>query len=204
MRVWSHWFVVAGVGLAGLGACSGPEISDSTTTRLITPAPTDAPTSSTTGTPKTGLPTTTVPIGPVEAAVRQVHTRFMTELFTIDARVVGPEARLPLAEELTTGRQLKRIRESVVNDLDSGERLVGPGFDSHIVLVVITGDKAEVVDCSQGRGEGYSADGQLLVPADDFYKLRWTELVLIDGTWFVEDFLTGGDNRCDPSVASLG
>jgi hypothetical protein len=199
MRYRSRSVVVIAVGLACSGACSGPEISDSTTTRLITPLPSTSSTSTTAQLSTTRfLPTTTKPIDSVEAAVRLVHTRFMTELFARDERVTGPEVILPLAEELTTGRQLKRIQESVDRDLASGDRTSSPGYESHIVSVEVKGDKASVVDCSKDRSEGYSSAGQLTIPADDFFKFRGAELLEIDGKWFVEDFLTGGDNRCNP------
>jgi len=149
------------------------------------PSTTEAPTSSTT----------------VEEAIRAAHTRVMTELFARDERVTGPEAILPLAEELTTGPLLRRIQDGVKQRVESGERSVGPGYDSHIVRVTILNDTtARVLDCSLGRGERYSAEGAQLVPADGHYKLRETEMVFVNGVWLANDLITGGDERCEPEV----
>ena len=56
----------------------------------------------------------------VETAIRAVHTRFMTELFDRDERIDGPEAWLPLVEELTTGPVLARLRESTAARVENG------------------------------------------------------------------------------------
>ena len=143
-------------------------------------------------------------IGEDEEQIREVHTRFMTELFEIDERVDDPATVLPAAEELTTGNQLERIRQRVRHDAATGEALVGPGYDTNIVEVVIDGDRATVLDCSLDPAARYGPDGAVLVPADDFHKLRSTELVLVDGRWLVENFNTGGDERCDPDEQPAG
>lgn len=149
-----------------------------------TTATTEAPTSSTT----------------VEDAIRAAHTRVMTELFARDERVTGPEAILPLAEELTTGPLLNRIQDSAAERGRTGERSVGPGYDSHIVAVTLTsGTSAAVLDCSLGQTEGYSSQGQLIAPADEHYRLRETEMVLVDDRWLAQELRVGGDQRCDPN-----
>jgi hypothetical protein len=123
----------------------------------------------------------------------------MTELFARDERVTGPESILPLAEQLTTGALLQRIKEDLAERQRSGVFGVSPGYDSHIVKVtMVDATNARVLDCSQDRGEGYSTDGKLLVPADDFYKLRESELTLVDGRWLAREIKTGGDERCEP------
>ena len=134
----------------------------------------------------------------VEAAVREVHTRFMTELFNVDERVTDPLGMLPLLAELATGDQYKRSYETLQRHADSGEALVGPGYASNIVKVEINGNTASVLDCSEDRADGYSSTGELIVPADGFFKFRTTELVLVDGVWKVSNFFVGGDSRCDP------
>lgn len=155
------------------------EVVDTTTT-----ATTDAPTSSTT----------------VEDAISAAHTRVMTEVFKRDERIDGPEAMLSLARELTTGPLLRRISDGVAERSASGERAFSPGFDSHIVKVtMLSTTHAQVVDCSQDRGERYSADGALLVGADDFYKLRTSDMVLENGRWVASDVFAGGDERCEPN-----
>ncbi len=190
--------VAVALTLAPLAACSSsgdisegtavaPASSPSTGAVATTPRPTTsttaAPTSSTT----------------VEEAIRAAHTRVMTEMYSRDERVDGPEAMLALAEELTTGPLLNRIKDSVAERVASGERSVSPGFDSHIVRVtLLSTTHAQVLDCSQDRGERYSPDGVLLVAADDFHKFRTSDLVLVEGRWLANEIYAGGDERCDP------
>ena len=124
----------------------------------------------------------------------------MTELFNRDERVDGPEVVLPLTDELTTGAQLARIREDIARELASGERLVGPGYDSNIIDVLIEGDHASVLDCSRDNGELYSAEGELITPAATIFKTRETRLVRVDDVWLVEDFVSGRGVECDPDA----
>ena len=105
-----------------------------------------------------------------------------------------------MAETVTTGALLARI-QSRPDRIDSGaELIVSPGYLSNIVAVEVSGDVANIVDCSLDQSEGYNAAGELTTAADEFFKLRSTRLVRVDGAWFVEDFFTGGDDRCDPST----
>ena len=134
------------------------------------------------------------------AAVLSVHARYMTQLFNRDEREIPPDQWLPLAEELTTGRALATIRDRTAGRMSTGNRLVSPGYRSNVVSLLIDGDSAIVIDCSQDTGELYSADGLVLVGADDFYKLRTASLVRIDGRWFVENLDTDGDEFCEPAA----
>ncbi|MCP3988093.1 MAG: hypothetical protein GY724_03395 [Actinomycetia bacterium] len=122
----------------------------------------------------------------------------MTEVFAIDERVEGHETVPALARVLTTGPLLRRIEENTTARAAANEFRAGSGYDSNIVSVELLGDRATVVDCSQDRGELYDADGTLVFPPDDFFKLRRSSLVLIDGRWLVEEIYAGGDERCDP------
>lgn len=134
-----------------------------------------------------------------EDAAASAHTRFLTELFARDERVVGEGDRVvALAEELTTGPLLSRILSDTPERIAAGELIVGPGYLSNIISLEVSGDVANIVDCSQDRTEGYDSQGQLTVAADDFFKIRGTRLVRVDGEWLVSEFFTGGDDRCDP------
>jgi hypothetical protein len=64
-----------------------------------------------------------------EDQVRQVHTRFMTELFNRDERTEGVVPMDEL-EELTTGAQLARSSESASRREATGER-VAPKAESN-------------------------------------------------------------------------
>lgn len=178
-------------------ACSSrAAATDPTTSSAPSASVPDAPPTSTTTLATTTTPPTTVS---TEAAIRAAHTRVMTELFARDERITGPETILPLADELTTGPYLQRIKEVTAAKVASGERSVGPGYDSHIVKVtMVDANHARVLDCSQDRGERYSAAGSLIIRADDFYKLRESEMVLVDGRWLAQELNTGGDQRCTP------
>ena len=79
-----------------------------------------------------------------------------------------------------------------------GNYSAGGAFESNIVSVEVDGDRALVVDCSQDLGELYNSDDELLIAADDFFKLRTSELVKIDGKWWIYDLYSGGDERCNP------
>ncbi len=134
-----------------------------------------------------------------EAAVRGVHTRVMTELFTRDERVDDPTAMLSLVDELTTGVFKADIEESLNRRLLTGYKAVGQGYDSNIVSVEITSDTtATVLDCSLDTRSFYDANGALLIPADTFHRLRESSLVLVDGHWLVSDLKSTGTGRCDP------
>jgi len=189
-----------------LVSCGGSEVDgavdvSSSASSGISTTSTVAVTSTTSTTGSTTVSATSEPLfDETEAAVREVHTRFMTEMFDIDERVTDPLDRLALIEELATGDQYRRSSEASKRAAESGEAMANPGYVSNIVTVTIVGDTASVLDCSQGRGELYSPTGELLIPADDFFKLRTTKLVLVDGVWKVNDFYTGGDNRCDPEL----
>jgi hypothetical protein len=202
----SQMGVVVIVGAMLLSACAGGGgIAEDSTTTVVVPAvtTTGVVTTTTAAASTTSESTTTIAVTTTtvsaEELVAQVHTRVFTELFARDERVDGPEAHLPLAEELTTGPLLERIRLRSSENLADGGRSVGPGYDSNIVEVVVTGDSATVLDCSRDAGEGYSSSGELMVPADDFFKLRQSILILLDGSWVVEDIYVGGDQRCDPA-----
>ena len=180
--------------------CSDTEAgSPPTSTTIVTNSIADTTTTaqpSTTVT--TEITTTVVTYSEVETAVRTAHTRFMA-LFDRDERIDGPEAWLPLVEELTTGPQLTRMKEGTAKRVNSGERIAGSGYDSNIVDVQIDNDRASVLDCSQDRGERYSPDGELLSGASDDWIFRETILVNIDAEWLVEDFIIGEEQPCDPN-----
>jgi len=126
----------------------------------------------------------------------------MTELFDRDERIDEEGDRIvQLAEELTTGALLARIKADTPERIADGQLIVGPGYLSKIVAIEVSEDVANVVDCSQDRTEGYDDEGKLTIAADDFFKIRSTRLVRVDGTWFVSEFFTGGDDRCDPNVS---
>ncbi len=183
--------VTAGLAVA---ACNGdPEIdlADVTTTSESTTTSTTEPT-----TTSTTEPTSTTLDD--EAAVRELHTYFMTEYFAFKGKDVTAAERIDLLKTFADGPIVQRTIEVRTEDEALGYYSAGGAYDSNIVSVEIDGDRALVVDCSQGLGELYNAEDELLIAADDFFKLRTSELVKIDGKWWIYDLYSGGDERCDP------
>jgi len=199
--------VVTGCGGSGgevaePGATAEPTAAPTATSVPATVTPKPVPTETPVQPTATSVPPTPteVPVVDDEAAIREVHTRWMTEFNAIDERVDGRRSNFDVLDELAVDPQNQRSRD-FADSLEEQQLLrVSPGYDSNISEVEILGDRASVFDCSQGRGEGWSEAGVLQVPADDFWKWRNTKLVKIDGVWFIEDFITGGENRCDPDT----
>ena len=200
-RPWKAWALRAAVmaiaAMPAAGCASNDEsdlgLSDSTTASIeATTTTSETTTTSTT----TTQPTSTTLDD--EAAVRELHTRFMTEFVARDEREVTLEEQIAELQLLAIDPQLQRSTEVLTARYSRGEYAVNPGYDSNVVSLDLKGEEARVIDCSQGRGELYSSEGDLLVAADDFYKLRATEFKKIDGRWWLTDFITGGDERCDP------
>jgi hypothetical protein len=189
-------------------ACSGssddPE-PDNTSVTSSAPAPTVAPDS----TPTTELASTSTsttepenltsePAPSDEDAAAAAHTRWMTEANVVDELQEGDLDRyLSVVREVTTGALLARLEERPDRIASGAELIVSPGYLSNIVAVEVSGDVANIVDCSRDQSEGYNAAGELTTAADDFFKLRSTRLVRVDGVWLVAEFFTGGDDRCD-------
>ncbi len=164
----------------------------------VTTESTQATTTTTEATTTTTEATTTTTLTD-EQAVRLVHTRFMTELAASNQTAEGgPYTDPDLIEELTTGRQRERLLETNDRYATITDYVISPGYDSNITHVEVAGDIANVLDCSEDRSVGYYADGSVETPGDGFFKIRGTRLVRIDGHWLVENFFTGGDDRCDP------
>ena len=184
--------VVAGLTVA---ACNGdPEIdladATSTSESTTTTSTTEPTTTSTTE------PTTTTLDD--EAAVRELHTYFMTEYFALTGKGVTAAEQNELLVTIADGPIVQRSFEVTTEDEALGNYSAGGGFESNIVSVEVDGDRALVVDCSQDLGELYNSDDELLIAADDFFKLRTSELVKIDGKWWIYDLYSGGDERCNP------
>lgn len=175
---------------------SAPE-STSTTAQLQTSTTQPAPTSTTE--PESTEATTTALAVSDEEAVAAVHTRWMTEANAVDELEPGDLDRyLTVAREVTTGSLLARLEERPQRIEAGAELIVSPGYSSNIVHIEVQGDTASVLDCSRDQSEGYSAAGELTTAADDFFKIRSSRLVRINDAWFVEEFFTGGDDRCEP------
>lgn len=187
--------ILLAAGLA-VAACNGEPDDDVADVTSTSEATTTTSTTEPTTTTSTTEPTTTTLDD--EAAVRELHTYFMTEYFARDEREVTLEEQIAELETLAIDPQLQRSKEVLASHYDEGQYAVNPGYVSNIVRIDIEGDRASVLDCSQGRGELFSAEGDLLIPADDFFKLRRTELVKIDGRWWITELITGGDERCNP------
>jgi hypothetical protein len=180
---------------AALAACSPggpPAAAPAATAPTTTAPPTTAPTT-TIATTTTAAPTTTAE-DPEVAAVRQAHLDYLAMF-----ELVGdpPDPDHPELARTATGDAYDRLRANLAQDLLQGNRLVG-GYHSSVETITVTGDTAEVVDCSLDYGVVYDADGNVLVPADDFRVRRTTHLVRHDGRWQVSLFVVQDPpERCD-------
>jgi hypothetical protein len=175
-------------------ACS--ETTEQATPTSETSTTTESTTTTTTPTTTTTEPTTTTTT--VEDAVRDAHTRVMTEMFAFDSRVAGYEPLLIEARELTTGPLLDRIEEGAAAREAANETMAGAGYESNIASVEVDGDHATIIDCSRDTGEVFDADGNPLLTAGVSFYFRRTFLVSVDGKWLVEDLYSPSEEMCDP------
>jgi hypothetical protein len=171
---------VAGV----MTGCTGGDASTTPTVRL---APTSTPitTEPTTGEP-TGSetvagdsgPTTDPQIAEIEAAVaaaRDVQVEVLTD----------PSMPVDRMEEVATGRALAATVENTLKSRAEGRTFVGH-FVRRPIETTITGSTAIHLECGVDALAAFSANGELLVPADEAAVLRRYDLLLIDGDWVVE------------------
>ena len=197
MKSWCS--VLVAIGLLVSACTSSPEeVAETTAT---TEAATTTTVEETTTTTTEASTTTTTEALSDEDAVQGAHTAYMTERFVTDERVDGYEPRREAAPQYLTGSVLARTLKFSDEREAAGEFLVSPGYVSNIVEFAIEGDVANVWDCSQDRGELLDADGNVIVGADDFFRIRQTRLERIDGVWLISEFNTGGE-ECDPDETS--
>ena len=159
-------------------------------------------TTSSTSAPATSSSTTaaesTTTLSP-EEEVLEVHRRFMTEYFNRDESTLTLEESNSRIAAIAVDPLLARTLQRNAEREAEGSYGVNPGYESNVVEVEVDGDTAFVLDCSLGRGVLYSADGEVLIPADEDHRLRRTEFTLTADGWFVSDFFTGGD-VCTPGT----
>ena len=162
----------------------------------------DPPAQTTTAAPTTSSSTTaaesTTTLSP-EEEVLEVHRRFMTEYFNRDESTLTLEESNSRIAAIAVDPLLARTLQRNAEREAEGSYGVNPGYESNVVEVEVDGDTAFVLDCSLGRGVLYSADGEVLIPADEDHRLRRTEFTLTADGWFVSDFFTGGD-VCTPGT----
>ena len=190
------------------------EVAAATVTATVAPVATSTPVPPTpTAEPTaTAQPTVTPTLEPtptidlVERAqadielIKDVHTRFMTELFARDERdPASIERYLALAQELTADAQLEQIVEALDNRQARNERIISDGIVSNIGDIEVSeGGLVEVFDCSKPTGARLLDDGTA-VPALDQFEWRATYLRLQpDGVWRVVAFDAQIDQPCSP------
>lgn len=181
--------MLLGVAVAGvMTGCTGGDASTTPTIRLaptstpITTEPTvegtpDGPTGSeaVAGDP---VPTADPRIAEIEAAVaaaRDVQVEVLTD----------PSMPVDRMEEVATGRALAATVENTLKSRAEGRTFVGH-FVRRPIETTITGTTAIHLECGVDALAAFSANGELLVPADEAPVLRRYDLLLIDGHWVVE------------------
>ncbi len=192
---------VALAAVALIAAACGANDDDANPPETI-PAPVETITSTTaaptTSSTSTAVESTTTTVSP-EEEVLEVHRHFMTELFDRDESTLTLQERNSRIAAIAVDPLLARALQRSAEREADGSYEISPGYDSNVVEVQVDGDTAFVVDCSLGRGVLYGADGEVLIPADDEYRIRRAVFVLTGGGWFVSDFFTGGD-VCTPGA----
>ena len=189
------------------------EVAAATVTATVAPVATSTPVPPTpTAEPTaTAQPTVTPTLEPtptidlVERAqadielIKDVHTRFMTELFAVDERTPeGIEAHLSLLEELTAGRQTETSMAAFERRRAAGHFLVGDGVESNIGDINIYADGlVEVFDCSRDTSRLLDGEGNEIRTANPNFELRASYLRLqADGSWRIEGFDGEIDEPC--------
>ena len=80
---------------------------------------------------------------------------------------------------------------------ETGWYRVSPGYISNVVDVEINGDEARVDDCSLDQGVLYDAEGGVVIPGDEEYKMRQAFLLHTTEGWLVADWVIT-DDVCVP------
>lgn len=189
-RRWRGALVIAALGLA-MASCSSDPESTAPTVELSTTTVTTLPPTTVT----TEAPTTTVDprIAEVEAAV--VEFRGAQELALTD-----PTVSVETLSEVASGELL----DSNVRLLDGSRaegRVISGSFSFRpIETVIVSGGLATHLQCGHDQLISTSADGEILIPADDTPLLREYTIELDEaGGWKVSDVAFPGSEKsqCD-------
>jgi hypothetical protein len=183
---------VTGCALLALAACG----RDAGAAAEPAPSSTTALTSSTSVvTSTTGAPTTTLsPAQEDDADIRALHDRFYRML---DVTADPPNPNHPEIAATTTGIERQRWEEWTQQMLDGGERSVGDVHGRILEVQRVEDGHASVRSCIFAQTTRTAADGSVVGGDDGYPTVTELRLTRTPGGWRVEDWYTGGTERCD-------
>ena len=132
--------------------------------------------------------------------IRELHTRFMTELLARDERTAeGVDRFRERSQELTAGTQLDVMLQRLDARQARGEFIDSPGYLSYPERAsALDGNVVRVFDCSADRAVLYGADGEVISESEGLFERRSTDIAMVDGLWRVVLFITDWDEPCEP------
>ncbi len=203
LGVGSSWrLLVNGLLVVGLVAagCTGVEAvgeDSSTSTETVVSEQVEPETTTT-----TTATTTSVVLDPDEEAVLALLDRFFVDLRDRPDRTRPIDSWPDVASEIMVDPVLSRWQEIDTQNLELDRRdEIYPSL-YHVMEVEIDGDSAEVMTCDLGRGAGYSAEGELVVPSAGSFGLSVVRFVRLDDGWWISDWIDPRTSEepalCDP------
>jgi hypothetical protein len=183
---------ITGCVLLALAACG----RDAGAAAEPAPPSTTAPASSTSVvTSTTSAPTTTLsPEQQDEADIRALHDRFYRMIvLTADP----PNPNHPEIAATTTGIERQRWQEWTQQMLDSGERSTGKVHGRILEIQRIDDAHAAIRSCTYAQTTRAAADGSVVGRDDGPPTVTGLRLSRSPLGWRVEDWDTGGTERCD-------
>ena len=183
---------IAGCSLLALAACSGGA-GDAAPPTTVT-APSTIP-STTVAPSTTSAPTTTLsPQQQDETEIRELHDRFYRMLVvTTDP----PNPDHPEIAATTTGIERQRTTEFVRSMVELGQRGEGNVWGTIRTVTYRDPDHASVLDCHWSEASLLNSDGSVAAGHEDYGVVTELLVVRTGAGWLVEDWYTGGDERCD-------
>jgi len=183
---------IAGCSLLALAACSGGADDAAPPTTVTAPSTI----ASTTVAPSTtSAPTTTLsPQQRDEAEIRDLHDRFY-RMLVVTADPPNPDH--PEIAATTTGIQRQRTTEFVRTMAELGQRAEGNVWGDFRTVTYLDPDHASVLDCHRSEASLLNSDGSVAAGHEDFAVLTELRVVRTGAGWLVEDWYTGGGQRCE-------
>jgi hypothetical protein len=183
---------MAGCALLTLAACVGEARSSdgtaATSTTASAPSTTLAPST-------TSAPTTTLsPQQQDEAGIRALHDRFYRMIVLTGN---PPDPNHSEIAATTTGIQRQRSEDFIRQMKELGERSVGDVHGRILEIQYIDRDHAAMRDCTFIESVRTAVDGTRVGGDDGPPTVTGLRMVRTASGWRVEDWLTGGTERCD-------
>ena len=109
-----------------------------------------------------------------------------------------PNPDHPEIAATTTGIQRQRTTEFVRTMVELGQRAEGNVWGTVRTVTYLDPNHASVLDCHRTEASLSNPDGSVAAGHQDYGILTELRMVRTDAGWLVEDWYTGGDQRCEP------